>query len=235
VRKWSDSTDGGRNPKSTASAPPAVLVYAAARAVARRVHEHFLRHRDGARAEGDELPVLVPGVSEIEVMVEAAFWASVRREENSVPTISLTFLPPGRAICPLLLDRALPLSAATLARLGPAVERPSVHLGVWRGSDGLSVCGLTWEVPPFCFAIEVITPGLLVVKHGHSTYGKLVNVAVLEGDQVKLIDECPSNLLSPGNSDAGKLALWIRRVGLLERCSEPDHRVGGFYARAWSR
>src|SRR5512147_1938173 len=130
--------------------------YAAAHTVAARVHEHFLRHREAARTQGAAAAVLVPDARDIEVMVDTAFWASVRREEGYVPTISLAFLPPDRGVSPLRLERALPLSAAALARLSPAVERPGVHLGVWRGPDGLHVWGLTWAVPAFCFVLEVI-------------------------------------------------------------------------------
>ena len=37
---------------------------------------------------------------------------------------------------------------------------------------------------------EVAEPGLLVIKHHRGDgYGKFVNVAVLEGDQIKVIDE----------------------------------------------
>ena len=32
-------------------------------------------------------------------------------------------------------------------------------------------------------------PGSLVVKHRNDPFGKFVNVAVLEGDQIKIVDE----------------------------------------------
>lgn len=177
-------------PDSTIAVPP----YAAARTVAPRVHEHFLRHREAA-GDGAALALLVPDAPTIEAMVDAAFWASVRREEGYVPTVSLALLPPDRGVGPLQFESVLPLNPAVLARLAPAVERPGVHLGVWHGADGLHVWGLTWAVPAFCFVLEVIAPGLLVVKHGHGgTSGKFVNVAVLEGDQVKLVDERASSL-----------------------------------------
>jgi hypothetical protein len=40
--------------------------------------------------------------------------------------------------------------------------------------------------------LEVIAPGLLVVKYPHGGSGKFVNVAVLEGDQAKVVDESPT-------------------------------------------
>lgn len=212
---------------------PPLPAYAAAHAVATRVHEHFLRHRDAARAQGTAA-ILVPDARDIEVMVDTAFWASMRREEGYIPTISLAFLPPDRGVGPLRLERTRPLSAAALARLSPAVERPGVHLGVWRGAGGLHVWGLTWAVPAFCFVLEVIGPGVLVLKHGRGDEGKFVNVAVLEGDQVKLVDErasslpdCPALLTSLLGFDAP--ASWSGAPNVLVElaASMRAHRRGG--------
>ena len=213
----------------------AVPVYAAARVVAPRVHAHFLRHRETAVRDDGTMPaVLVPDTAAIEAMVDAAFWASVRREEGFVPTVSLAFLPPDRSVGPLLFGRALPLTPAALARLGPAVERPGVHLGVWRGGDGLHLWGLTWAVPAFCFVLEVIAPGLLVVKHGYGRQGKFANVAVLEGDQIKLVDErasslpeCPALLTALLGFDAP--ASWSGSPNVLVELavSMRAHRRGG--------
>ncbi len=217
-----------------ATTPP-FPAYAVARAVAPRVHAHFLRHREAAaREDSNMLAALVPDAAAIEAMVDAAFWASVRREEGFVPTVSLSFLAPDRSVGPLLFERALPLTPAALARLGPAVERPGVHLGVWRGGDRLHVWGLTWAVPAFCFVLEVIAPGLLVVKHGHGREGKFANVAVLEGDQIKLVDErasslpdCPALLTALLGFDAP--ASWSGSPNVLVELavSMRAHRRGG--------
>ncbi len=90
----------------------------------------------------------------------------------------------------MLFERPLPLSATALARLAPAVERPGIHLGVWRDRGGeFKVWGTTRRLPPLSFVIEVVASGLLVIKHRGESFGKFVNVAVLEGDQIKIIDE----------------------------------------------
>ena len=45
------------------------------------------------------------------------------------------------------------------------------------------------------FVLEVAAPGLLVVKHRHGEQaGKFVNVAVLQGDDIKVVDERASSL-----------------------------------------
>jgi hypothetical protein len=140
-----------------------------------------------------------PDESTIERLISAAFWASLRREEGRAPTISLAYLPREAAGTALLMERPLPLDPATLTKLAPAVERPGIHLGVWPEGDGLRVWGATRSLPPLCFVVEVIEPGLLVVKHRRADpQGKFANVAVLEGDQIKIVDaegvltsECP--------------------------------------------
>ncbi len=220
-------------PFAEAMVPP-FPVYAAARVVASRVHAHLSRHREGILARGEAAPVPVPDPQDIEAIVEAAFWASVRREEGYVPTISLAFLPPDRGIQPLRFARVLPLNAAALARLGPAVERPGIHLGVWRDPDGLNVWGLTWAVPAFCFVLEVIAPGVLVLKHGQGREGKFANVAVLEGDQVKLVDErasslpdCPALITSLLGFDAPSSWRGAPNVLVELAVSMRGHRRGG--------
>jgi hypothetical protein len=75
------------------------------------------------------------------------------------------------------------------------VERPEIHLGVWSKDDDLHVWGATRVVPSHCFVLEDIEPGLLVVKHRRRDgLGKYANVAVLKGDQVKVIDERGTSL-----------------------------------------
>jgi hypothetical protein len=152
------------------------------------VQAHFARHIAMAHDRGLAVSG-VPDAGTIEAMIDAAFWASLRREEGLTPKISLALLPPDRAEHPLTFAERLPLGPAMLAKVAPAVERPGIHLGVWRAAGGLHVWGTTRDVPAFCLVIEVITSGLLVIKHRSEPFGKFVNVAVLEGDQIKVVDE----------------------------------------------
>jgi len=164
--------------------------YPAARIVAGGVREHFVRHLTDAReAEGGELAPL-PSAGEIEAMIDAAFWASLRHEEGYTPRISLAFVPPDMPSLPLRFEHPIALASHALARLAPAVERPGIHLGVWPDGDALRVWGTMRLVPRFAFVLEVVAPGLLVLKHRRGAEAaKFVNVAVLDGDQVKVIDE----------------------------------------------
>jgi hypothetical protein len=185
--------------------------YPAARAVAKKVQQHFVSRISLARGRGRDQLAPEPDAGAIEAIIDAAFWASLRREEGLTPKISLALLPPDQAGQPLRFEQLLPLEPAALAKLAPAVERPGIHLGVWHGpSNGstngpgtLRVWGTTRSLPAYCLVIEVIASGLLVVKDRSEPIGKFINVAVLEGDQVKFVDEhgvevpdCPGLLRS---------------------------------------
>lgn len=176
--------------------------YQAASAVAPMVEAHFARHLDEARRSGEEELAPKPDVHSIAAIVDASFWASFRPEEGRFPKISLAYLPPEKAGQPMVFEHALPLNAAVLTKLAPAVERPEIHLGVWNYGEELRVWGTTRTIPSICFVLEDIEPGLLVIKHRRlDGFGKYANVAVLKGEQVKIIDEkgtslpdCPSLL-----------------------------------------
>ncbi|MFL6284296.1 MAG: putative sensor domain DACNV-containing protein [Pyrinomonadaceae bacterium] len=169
--------------------------YPVARAISVTTHEHFARRIATAREKGKGGLADVPDASAIEAIVDAAFWASLRREEGYTPKISLAFLQPEQAGSPLRFEQRLPLDPIALSRLAPAVERPGIHLGVWRDGASLCVWGTTRDVPRICFVLEVVAPGLLVIKYrrGRET-GKFVNVVVLEGDSVKFVDERGTSL-----------------------------------------
>src|SRR5437868_3286462 len=164
--------------------------YPAARAVADTVQAHFARHLAAARERGRQELAPQPDAQAIEAIIDAAFWASLRREEDYAPKISLAYLPLEQAGRSLMFEKILPLTPAALARLAPAVERPGIHLCVWRNHDQLGVWGTTRTIPRLCFVLEVIEPGLLVVKYRRGQEpGKFVNVVVLKGDQIKIVDE----------------------------------------------
>jgi len=164
--------------------------YQAANTVAPIVEEHFARHMAEARRLGEDGLAPQPDARSIAAIINATFWASFRPEEGRFPKISLAYLPPEAAQLPMVFEHPLPLTAGVLRKLAPAVERPEIHLGVWNHGDELKVWGTTRTIPSFCFVLEDIEPGLLVVKHRRlDGFGKYANVAVLKGEQVKVVDE----------------------------------------------
>jgi len=174
------------------------------------------QHRAACESETGELAI--PETAAIEAIIDAAFWASLRREEGYVPRISLALVSPQHAPHPLRFARPLPLSSSALVRVAPAVERPGIHLGVWplNPGSGLGVWGTTRTVPDACFVLEVAAPGLLVAKHHRSDGGKFINVAVLEGDHVKVVDEQASAL-----PDCPSLLTALLGFGTLEATRQP--------------
>jgi hypothetical protein len=175
--------------------------YPAARLIAPNIRDHFKRL---AGVDSTLVPpTSLPALEDIERLIDAAFWASLRREEGYVPKISLALIPPDDAVQPVMFGRSLALLPTTLVKVAPAVERPGIHLGVWRTNGELRVWGAVRTIARVCLVLEVAAPGLLVVKHHRGDAGKFINVAVLEGDQIKVIDEdasrlpdCPSLLTS---------------------------------------
>lgn len=170
--------------------------YPAARAVAATVEAYFARQIAKAKTKGVQNLAPEPNAATIEAIVDAAFWASLRREEGYAPKISLAFLSPEQSLEPLKFERQLPLTPNVLSKLAPAVERPGIHLGVWPNLNELRIWGTTRAIPTYCFVLEVIEPGLLVVKYRRSQEtGKYVNVVVLKGDEVKVVDQQGTGLL----------------------------------------
>ena len=211
------------------------FTYAAAGAVAPSVLAHLTLHVDAARARGESALGSVPDERAIARMIDSAFWASLRREEGMEPKISLAFLTREEAGHPLVLERRIPLDPAALTRLSAVVERPGIHLGVAYQEGELSVWGMVRTIPKYCVVVEVAEPGLLVIKHHRGeAQAKFVNVAVLQGDSVKVIDEhasslpdCPSLLTSLLAFDSP--STWSGTVNVLVQLavSMRAHRRGG--------
>jgi hypothetical protein len=180
--------------------------YLPARIVACEIEEHFKKHLLAVQGIQDNI-ASPPDSHIIEAVIDTAFWASMRREEGRSPIISLALLQPSQSEQPLIFGERLRLTTQNLIKLAPAVEQPGIHLGVWPEGDDLFIWGTTHSVPAICFVLEVVEPGLLVIKHRRiDGFGKFVNVAVLQGDQIKVLDEatmgvadCPALLTSLAN------------------------------------
>jgi hypothetical protein len=175
----------------------------------------------------------LPDASTIERMIQAAFWASLRREEGYDPKTSLAYLAPEHAPKALRFASSFALETDALTKVAPAVERPGIHLGVWENGAGLEVWGTTRELPAFCFVVEVISPGVLVIKHSRAEdVGKYVNIAVLEGDRIKVLNEgaltipdCPGIVSALFGANTKKPGLSKVLVALAT--SMRDHGRGG--------
>ena len=66
-------------------------LYPAARTFAPRLEEHFARHA-AAGPNGAPPGAPLPDARAIEALIDAAFWASLQREEGYAPEISLALM-----------------------------------------------------------------------------------------------------------------------------------------------
>ncbi|MEJ5994682.1 putative sensor domain DACNV-containing protein [Pedobacter sp. Du54] len=178
--------------------------YQAAKLVASKVEAHFAKHLAEANAKGEVDLAPQPPARVIEAILDAAFWSSLRKEEGHSPKISIAFLPPEQAGKPMIFNQRLKLNPDVLTKLAPGVEGAGIHIGVWHDGYNLHIWGTTLNIPNYCFVVDVSEPGLLVIKHRRIYgFGKYTNVAVLKGDQIKIVEEksagnpdCPPMLLS---------------------------------------
>lgn len=174
---------------------PPESTYKAASAVALIAEKYFAEHLYEAVQRGESDLAAAPSAGQIETILDTAFWASLRREEGNSPKISIAFLSPEQAGSALQFEQKLSFSTVVLTKLGPGVERPGIHLGVWYDESGLFVWGTTHKIPNCCFVLDVSEPGLLVIKHRRMHgFGKFTNIMVLTGDQIKVVDENSRNL-----------------------------------------
>jgi hypothetical protein len=209
--------------------------YPAARIVAPTVAEHLAAHLHAARQRGSRDFAPQPDASRIEALIDAAFWASLQREEGQAPRISLAFVPPEATAQAMVFAESLPLGPRGLAKLAPAVERPGIHLGVWPDGDALRVWGTARSVPELAFVLEVVEPGLVVLKYRRGDeLDKYGTIAVLQGDHVQVVDEkadslpdCPALLTSLLGFDAPVPAVGPTGVLIQLAVSMRAHRRGG--------
>lgn len=170
--------------------------YAVARLAADRIHRHWAHHTVPAQFSTGGQAAALPDSATISALLDAAFWTSLRQEEGYTPRISLAFVGPEQVHGALVFANVLSLEPMDLTRVAAAVERAGLHLGVWQQQDALCVWGITRNLPASCLVVEVVRPGLLVVKRSPSEQlGKFVNVAVLQGDEIKIID--PQAVINP--------------------------------------
>ena len=162
--------------------------YPRGRLAAQKAHEYFSRYRDQLPDTSRERIASVPSADVIEAVIDAAFWASLRRQEGYVPRLSLAILDPEQARQPLWFANGFPPTPDNLAKVSPAGVRPGLHVAVSRCRDELCVWGTVRSLPMGCCVIEIAAPGLLVIKqYVRKQSTKFVNIAVLEGEQMKLV------------------------------------------------
>jgi hypothetical protein len=168
--------------------------YQAAKEIAPFLEKHFREQISSAEFSGEQCNAFSPNSKVIESIIDVAFWASLRKEEGHSPRISIAFLSPSQTENPLYLGKRLELTPHILTKVASGVERAGIHLGVWIENDELYIWGTTQNIPNYCFVLDVSEPGLLVIKHRRIYgFGKFTNVAILKGDEIKIINEATAS------------------------------------------
>ncbi len=209
--------------------------YKAAKTVAHKIEKIFSEHLTIARKKGQYDNATIPSAEIIEAIIDTAFWASLRREEGNSPRVSLAYLSPEQADQPILFADKLLLTPNQLTKIAPAFERPGIHLGVWSENGELYIWGATLNIPHYCFVLDVSEPAQVVIKHRRQEgFGKFSNIAVLNGDEIKIVDDrnktindCPFMLKTL--LDFTSPAIWNNSVNVLLQLavSMRAHKKGG--------
>lgn len=164
--------------------------YKPAYIVAETVETIFSTHLATATRLGEKNLASVPNASIIESFIDVGFWTSLRHEEGRFPRISLAFLTPEQSGTPIVFAQHIPFTPKTLAKLSPGYERAGIHLGVWHEDNVLYLWGATLTIPNCCFVLDISEAGQVVIKHRRiDGFGKFSNIAVLAGDEIKIVDE----------------------------------------------
>jgi hypothetical protein len=128
--------------------------YPRGRLAAQKAHEYFSRYREQLPDTSRECIASVPSADVIEAVIDAAFWASLRRQEGYMPRLSLAILDPAQARQPLWFENGFPLTPDSLAKISPAGVRPGLHIAVSRRRDELCVWGTVRSLPIGCCVID---------------------------------------------------------------------------------
>ena len=164
--------------------------YLAAESAAIILESHFSTLIALAIIEGEQNIATAPSKEIIESIINASFWASLRKEEGNSPKISIAFLTPDEAEQPLVFGKKLLLTPTNLTKLAPGVERAGIHLGIWEENGVPYIWGTTLKIPNYCFVLDVSEPGLIVIKHRRlHGFGKFTNVVVIKGDEIKIVNK----------------------------------------------
>ncbi len=160
--------------------------YAAAPLAAQRIHAFFQRNP----LAPSECLATLPDPATLASLIDIAFWTSLRREENFTPRITIAYAGPQQVTKPISFATPFSLVPSDLTRIAAAVDRAGIHLCAWPNQAGeLQVWAIARSIPQSCIIVETLSPGLLAVKQSPATDGgKYRNIAVLQGDDIKIIN-----------------------------------------------
>jgi hypothetical protein len=170
---------------------------------------------------------LLPTIEQLTEVCQAAFWASLQKQESRPVTFSLAFIPPDESPNAFTFERAAYLNPESIARLAPALHDSKSVIGVWPEDGQLVIWGFTsgtamstsgslpyWFVDPnmgWPLTIQVQEPGKLIVRAQHRA------VALVSCRRVAFLEE---------QDRIWETALWSKiPLGLDSLIGQEEHRL----------
>ena len=208
--------------------------YRGALAAAPRVAEHFARHIEAARATAVGSVAFAPDEKSLEAIIDAAFWASLRREEGYAPKISLAFLPPEQAVRPLMFERPLALGARGACARGAC--RRTLRHSPRRVAARRAAVGLGHDARDSRVLLRARGGLARAARHQAPSRRHLGQVRQRRGARRRPAEDRGRGDVEPaGLSAAPDVARRLRAAGFVGRVGERPRPAGGLDARARAR
>ena len=147
-----------------------------------------------------DVPSMIPSPEDLRALVEAVFWASMRKDEGREVSFVLAYEEPEPCDSSFVFRHPVELAAASLARLAPAVNNADARVGTWHGASGvLEVWGYT-SLDSGSFELTVLEPGSLVVTFGAANLAAVFGTRAVFIDGACLLPSCAiwSKAFPPG-------------------------------------
>ncbi|HKJ64123.1 MAG TPA: hypothetical protein VJ969_01890, partial [Desulfopila sp.] len=152
----------------------------------------------------------IPSLQQMSLIVDVAYWTSFATEEGRPVTASLIFKEVEFSTDSFPFDAPLHFSAATLVKLGPALENPKSDIGIWPDDAGrLRIWGFTSPPPELIrpdFWVQILGPGRIIILYGGRS------IAAVTGNRAEFLDQSKamSSLIPKiaGQAQAGETRLF---------------------------
>jgi len=129
----------------------------------------------------------IPSRPQMSLIVDVAYWTSFATEEGKPVTASLLFREVEHSTDSFPFDAPLHFSAATLVKLGPALENPKSDIGIWSDDAGhLRIWGFTSPPPELIrpdFWVQILGPGRIIILYGGRS------IAAVTGNRAEFLDQ----------------------------------------------
>jgi sensor domain DACNV-containing protein len=134
---------------------------------------HYLTENHRLFSAHGRKPPSVPGTDALKVMVESAFWASLRAEEERYPKFSIIYARKDECADGLEFQSPRLFLVEALAALAPSLSHRNSRLGVvrLRGASNLFIWGITQEYPIGCLEVRVLGPGRIMIQANGARLG----------------------------------------------------------------